>query len=444
MAVYVECTDTFINSRRNTGIQRVVRNIVNNLGENAQDVKPVIFDHVNGIWSIVPGIPTPYERSIAEEHESKKSGIAQYKEDVLIATKLLWNALRYFIAALIPYEPWRGFFKNSKHHFGLNYLLVSLAGMVRRPFMKQKEKGTSAGLKILPGDTLVMLDSSWSNSIWDEVAQLKKQGVRIITVVYDLIPMSHRQFCDDGLVKVFTHWFTCAVKLSDAFVCISDFVRGCVLKELAAIGRENVPVKYFYLGSDLDGIENNAKISEEIASICTAGKKFVLAVGTIEPRKRYDVIVEAFEKYVAAYGPDISLVLVGKIGWKVEALINRIQSNNQFETALFMFNHANDAELNMLYENCSGLIFASDIEGFGLPLVEARQKGIPVIASDIPVFREIADDCVVFFDAGEAESLKYQIRRLTNGEIASQASKMEWLSWKKSAQIFMEKIHELS
>lgn len=455
MAVYVECTDTYLNSRRNTGIQRVVRNIVNNLGECEGNVHPVVFDHQSQQWSMVPGIPAPYEPTVAERATSnktvlseKKQAFLEYRQQVFLATKMLWNALRYFIAALLPFAPWHKFFNNSKHAFGLNYLVVGLARIALFPLRKVKRiasgKTSAVGFEILPGDTLVMLDSSWSNSIWDEVAKLKRKGVNVITVVYDLIPISHGQFCDEGLVRIFKHWFSCAAQLSDSFVCISDFVRGCVQNELNKLGRHNIPVEYFYLGSDLDGIAHDSSISEHVAAVCSDQKKFVLAVGTIEPRKRYDVIFNAFEQYVNAYGCDINLVLVGKIGWKVDGLISKIKSHKLFEKGLFLFNDANDAELDMLYDKCSSLVFASDIEGFGLPLVEARQKGIPVLASDIPVFRELADDGVVFFTAGDARSLKEQLRRLKQGEIVSEVKKMKWLSWKESAQTFISKVHALS
>lgn len=432
MAIYVECSNTFINSRVNTGIQRVVRNIINNLGESGREVSPVIFDNIG--WKVVSGIPAPYGKTSFDE----------YRADVYMASKALWDASRHFLATIIPFKPISNFFRNSKRQFGLNYLVVKSFRLLSRLSAIFGREKSNKNLNIGPGDTLVMLDSSWTSTMWDEVERLKKTGVNVVTVVYDLIPISHAECCDDGLVKVFCNWFSRAAKLSDSFLCISKFVGGCVKDELKKIGRENVPVEYFYLGSELDGVNDAATIKDDVLSVCEGQKKFILAVGTIEPRKRYDLVMDAYEKYVESYGADVNLVLVGKVGWKVEKVVNKIKSNPLFERGLYLFNGLSDSELNMLYEKCSALVFASDIEGFGLPLVEARQKGIPVIASDIPVFREIADEGVTFFTAGDAASLKTQIKRFVDGQLASDVEKMTWLSWQESTQMFMTKVHELS
>lgn len=433
MAIYVECSDTYKNSRRNTGIQRVVRNVVNNLGLCESKVFPVIFDGNN--WKIVDGIASPHDKTARNV----------YRTEVYTAGKLLWNAFRFFIAVIIPYKPWTNFFRNSRYEFGLNYLIFNFISPFRKFFRKKQAQGTpSTQFSIEASDTLVMLDSSWSDSVWDEVEPLKNKGVKIITVIYDLIPLSHPEFCDDGLVRAFRNWFFRAAILSDSFICISDFVSGCVREELKKVGRHDVPIKHFYLGSDLDGVNMEANIREDVLTVCNGKNKFILAVGTIEPRKRYDLIVEAFEHYVAAYGCEINLVLVGKIGWKVEKLVDKIRNNPQFKQGLYLFDSLNDAELNRLYENCAGLVFASDIEGFGLPLVEARQKGVPVIASDIPVFREIADEGVIFFTAGDVDSLRVTMKKFVDGKIVSDVKKMEWLSWKESTQQLIAKVHELA
>jgi alpha-1,2-rhamnosyltransferase len=72
---------------------------------------------------------------------------------------------------------------------------------------------------------------------------------------------------------------------------------------------------------------------------------------------------------------------------------------------LDVYTDVSDRELQSLYQNVAGLIFASSIEGFGLPLVEALQQGLPVIASDIPVFREIGGQYPTYFRDGDVEDL---------------------------------------
>src|SRR5690606_41287928 len=88
-----------------------------------------------------------------------------------------------------------------------------------------------------------------------------------------------------------------------------------------------------------------------------------------------------------AEGQDAVLCFVGKIGWKTKQLNEHLRQHPQQSKQLFMWNDLSDRELEYCYMNARSLVFPSYLEGFGLPLVEAMQRGLPAMASDIPVFR---------------------------------------------------------
>jgi glycosyltransferase involved in cell wall biosynthesis len=114
-----------------------------------------------------------------------------------------------------------------------------------------------------------------------------------------------------------------------------------------------------------------------------------LMVGTIEPRKGHNQILETFE-ILWKDGLDLRLVFVGKQGWMVDQLIKKIQTHSELNKKLYWFQEASDNLLSRMYSTCSCLIAASYAEGFGLPLVEAAQYKLPLLVRDIPVFLEIA------------------------------------------------------
>lgn len=109
-------------------------------------------------------------------------------------------------------------------------------------------------------------------------------------------------------------------------------------------------------------------------------------------------MVTAFESLWSA-GEDVSLVLVGKLGWAEDALAERIRDNPRCGERLFWLEGTSDSELEAVYRSSDCLIAASEGEGFGLPLIEAAQHGKPIIARDIPVFGEVAGDHAYYFDA---------------------------------------------
>ena len=124
----------------------------------------------------------------------------------------------------------------------------------------------------------------------------------------------------------------------------------------------------------------------------------ILMVGTIEPRKGYEAALAAFE-YLWSHGPTDApdLVLIGKAGWKTVAYQSKIRNHPEFAKRLHWFDNISDEGLCLLYQACRGLLMASRGEGWGLPLIEAALHRRPVLARDLPVFREHALANIQFF-----------------------------------------------
>jgi hypothetical protein len=121
-----------------------------------------------------------------------------------------------------------------------------------------------------------------------------------------------------------------------------------------------------------------------------------IMVGTVEPRKGHRQVVAAFDALWQS-GVDLNLVIVGKKGWMVDELATAIMAHRAFGQRLFWIQDASDAVLERVYELAHVLIAASMGEGFGLPLVEAALRGVPIVARDLGVFsRGRRRECVLF------------------------------------------------
>jgi glycosyltransferase involved in cell wall biosynthesis len=166
-------------------------------------------------------------------------------------------------------------------------------------------------------------------------------------------------------------------------------------------------------------------------------------VGTIEPRKNHRQVFEAFDS-AWQRGLQAQLVIVGARAWKTEELLAEMQSHPEFDKRFHLVRDASDVDLDFLYRRATALIIASEVEGFGLPIVEARQRGLRVIASDIPVFREIEDPATLFFALGNVESLVERLLEVAGaGKQTMHGEGSRWMTWRESTEELLFRVEEL-
>lgn len=289
------------------------------------------------------------------------------------------------------------------------------------------------------GDVLLMLDSSWTRytEFYPVFERARLANVPVITAVYDLLPITllPGNFVDGG-PEWFEGWFRNAVQSSDGLLCISRAVAHEVIAYVKKCCPEKKALKvgYWHLGSDFKEIDFKDSFSERVS--VTKRKPYLLVVGTIEPRKSHTLLLDAME-ILWARGVELNLCVAGKEGWNVAGLMERLRNHPELGKRLFLIEKPSDSEIAALYQGASGLIFLSIGEGFGLPLVEAAHYGIPIICSDIPVFREIAGEFATYIKLDTASKVGEEILgwwNLKNSESLPDTHKMPRLTWEESAE----------
>ena len=167
-----------------------------------------------------------------------------------------------------------------------------------------------------------------------------------------------------------------------------------------------------------------------------------LMVGTLEPRKGQTQTLAALEK-LWEQGVEANLVIVGKQGWNMETLVDQLRNHPELGYRLFWLEGISDEYLEKVYAASTCLIAASEGEGFGLPLIEAAQHKLPIIARDIPVFREVAGEHAYYFDGLDPESLTQAIQdwlKLKSESREPSSEDMPWLTWEQSLQQLIKKV----
>lgn len=270
----------------------------------------------------------------------------------------------------------------------------------------------------------------------------KASGVKIKFVIYDILPILYPQWWPEGGSVHHTNWLLAIADVADELISISSSVNDEVQEYLKSINfkkTKNIKFSWFHLGADLSsslpslGMPQNA---DAILSKLTAAPTFLM-VGTIEPRKGHFQTLQAFD-ILWNENYDINLAIVGKSGWLVEDAVNFINAHPQKNIKLFWFDSISDEFLEKLYAASSALIAASQAEGFGLPLIEAAKHSLPLIARDIPVFKEVAQNHAFYFtNTASAQDLAQSIKEflsLYKTDLHPKTDSMPYLNWQQSVE----------
>lgn len=293
----------------------------------------------------------------------------------------------------------------------------------------------------LPGDIVaitgneVYVGLDWTMESLPSSASLlrtwRRAGVPVHFIVYDLLPITMPEAFHTQSRERFAEWMTTISDLGDGLHCISRTTADEVATWLREhkTGRQPA-ITSFELGAEA-GKDRRSGDLDPLLEHAMSVRPSLLMVGTVEPRKGHEQVLDAMELLWES-GADVSLVIVGHRGWLVKQLAERLQMHAEKGKRLFWLDDADDATLEAVYQRATALLAASRGEGYGLPLIEAAQRGKPVIARSLPVFREVAGHYPSYFQTDTAEGLatflaRWLVDRPPAGDHPA------WRSWKESA-----------
>jgi len=267
-----------------------------------------------------------------------------------------------------------------------------------------------------PGDVFLGLDLAMVE-ISANLAQfevMRDRGVRSYFIVHDVLPVARADCFAPHIRDIYANWVEALVKIGNGAICVSRTVADELRSHLDAIqARRERPfqIGWFHHGADIgSSVPTHGITAEEADGLARLRQaQSMLTVGTLEPRKGHVQALDAFE-LLWSQGSSVKWVIVGKPGWMTEVLVERLRNHPEKNSRLFWFEGASDELLMRLYEQCSGLLVPSEGEGFGLPLIEAAQHGLPILCRDLPVFKEVAGPHASYFSGFEAVELADAIR----------------------------------
>lgn len=279
-----------------------------------------------------------------------------------------------------------------------------------------------------PGDRLYVPDlcaDAMLGASRDGVFEaLRALGVPVSVLIHDLLPFQLPDCFPPEADALHAQWLLTAAGEADQLICISRAVQ----EELEGWLARNAPARLGQLrlatlhhGADIDASAPTRGLPPNAGAVLDrlrADPTFLM-VGTIEPRKGYAQALAAFHR-LWEEGCEVNLVIVGAEGWKhdpperrraVAEIMAQLRGSPFLARRLFWLEGASDEYLGRVMKVSDCLLAASLGEGFGLPLIEAAQRGLPILARDIPVFREVAGEAACYFEGEAPEDLAGAIER---------------------------------
>lgn len=268
------------------------------------------------------------------------------------------------------------------------------------------------------------------------------KSVPHVATLMDVIPLSNPEWMTHRLRKTKNAIWKQSTRWPDHIITISEYSKSQLVEHL---GLRSEDISVSYLGVDRRYYERlDPQTIQSCLSKYRLGEGFFLFVGTLQPRKNLDKLVNAHQMLPARVREAFPLVIAGRVGW----------GDINWKTLLGQqhirwLQHVSDIEKRVLMQSGTAMVFPSLAEGFGLPVIEAFASGLPVIASNTTAIPEVADDAALLIDPENLEMLTDAMMTLATHESRRQHMKQKGLAraavftWDACAEATLRAYHKV-
>jgi len=249
------------------------------------------------------------------------------------------------------------------------------------------------------GDAMLILGAFWVlQNIAERIIALRRKGVRVGTLIHDIIPITHPEFCERSLTDAFKSYFFSVLSVADFILTVSDHTRRSVEDFVVKSHIPHAPIRTLRSAHKTwDATSRSSSLSPAVARLIK--EDYVLYVSTIEIRKNHTYLFRIWKRLLEQIGKKTpKLVFIGRPGWRVNDLMDQLQSTSFLNGTIRILHDLSDVELATLYRSAMFTVFPSFEEGWGLPIGESLIFGRPCIASNTSSVPEVGGDFVDYVD----------------------------------------------
>jgi glycosyltransferase involved in cell wall biosynthesis len=276
------------------------------------------------------------------------------------------------------------------HRLQLTIAGKKYRGLLRSPGGRQRaiaplHELTGDPIALQRGDVILFAGSNWAHSNAAAVGQWRTPlGIELIALCHDIIPLLFPQWFTAKDVALAQRHFDQVFAIASLNLVGSAIVGRDIRAYCARHAIAPGPVMQVPFGCDLPAGGRGPAGPTDIHP----GSRYIMLVSTIEPRKGHGLMQAVWSRLLKEGIPqnlDVTLVLVGRVGWLTDSLIESLLSSER----ITVLDEVDDEALASLYDGASFCVYPSECEGYGLPVIEALARGKAVLASDVGVVPEI-------------------------------------------------------
>ncbi len=269
---------------------------------------------------------------------------------------------------------------------------------------------------------------------------------KIIVTVYDMVYKRFPETMSKANFRRLEKNLQRSVEVADIIITISENSKKEIIKYLNAnedkirivhVGVDALSFRREYKNNEIDLIKRKYSLPD----------KYILYLGTLEPRKNIESIIESFALY-KKYGGDLKLVIAGKKGWAYESIFRKVK-NCSLENEVIFTGYIDEPDKPCIYKMSSLFLFPSLYEGFGIPVIEAMAAGVPVITSNASSLPEAAGDAAVLVDPRDIKSIANSMLTIIDNKeyrkelVLKGFEQIKRYTWERSAEELLNIYSEL-
>jgi Glycosyltransferase len=261
-------------------------------------------------------------------------------------------------------------------------------------------------------------------------------------VIHDLAFLHHPLFIKRSHLRYYNKNTPRFIKKASVIATVSRFSKKDIIQQY-----EVNPAKIDIVYSAAKEIFQPVSIQdrEVVKNKFTNGKEFFLYVGAIHPRKNLKNLLKGFSRFKKRLQSSIKLVLVGRLAWKYDSFLEELKTY-KYRQDVILTGYIDDAELAQVMGAAYALVYLSYFEGFGVPVLEAMQCGVPVITTEGSSMQEIAGEAALYADPGDPASIGEKMMEVYRNETGRAAmiekgiEKAQQFNWDKTAELLWQSI----
>jgi glycosyltransferase involved in cell wall biosynthesis len=290
-----------------------------------------------------------------------------------------------------------------------------------------------------PADTLFSAGMGWAHLNVDAIRRLKDSTqLRFVVLCYDIIPLLFPQFYVARDVDQFREHFRVAFPIADRVIFTARRIECDARDYCHSNGLVIAATAIASLGTDAPRVPSASALPSELKP-----GRYALFVSTIEPRKGHGMLFRVWRRLLTDGVPqalNFKLVFVGRIGWMVDDMLDRINADQTVAESLLIISNAEDSVLSTVYEGAAFCLYPSVYEGFGLPVVEALSRGKAIIASTGGALPEVVGEFSPCLDPADEDAWYAKLKQWIADPTArvpyenAIRARFHCMSWREAAE----------